>query len=58
MIVMKNTDTQDHKNTDPFFELNLRVKDFEMWIKNMNFKLFLEHSHSDDYYKLNRMKVK
>jgi len=55
---MKNTDTQDHKNTDPFFELNLRVKDFEMWIKNMNFKLFLEHSHSDDYYKLNRMKVK
>ena len=28
--------------------LNKKLQEFETWIKNMNYRLLLEHTHSDD----------
>lgn len=28
-----------------------KIQDFETWLKGMNYKLFLEHAHSSEYYK-------
>ncbi len=31
--------------------LNKKLQGFETWIKNMNYSLFLEYTHSNEYYK-------
>ena len=31
--------------------LNKKLQEFETWIKNMNYSLFLEYTHSNEYYK-------
>lgn len=31
--------------------LNKKLQGFETWIKNVNYSLFLEYAHSNEYYK-------
>jgi len=31
--------------------LNKKLQEFDTWMKNMNYRLLLEHTHSDEYYK-------
>lgn len=31
--------------------MSKELKEFEMWIKYTNYRLFLEHAHSYEYYK-------
>jgi len=36
----------------PFFDKEVKV--FDLWVKNMNYLLFLEHTHSTEYYTRNK----
>jgi len=54
---MKNentTNSEAHPCTDI---LNKKLQEFEAWIKNMNYSMFLECAHSNEYYKYKRKQV-
>lgn len=55
MIIMKNLKTMSSEICMYTHTLNREFQEFEIWIKNMNYKLFLEHTHSNEYYKRNQM---
>lgn len=55
MIIMKNLKTTSSEICAYAHALNKEFQEFEIWIKNMNYKLFLEHTHSNEYYKRNQM---
>lgn len=46
------TTHQPQKTYSHFLEKE--IKAFDLWIKNMNYKLFLEHAHSTEYYARNQ----
>lgn len=48
---MKNLKTAGSEICTYARALNMEFQEFEIWIKNMNYKLFLEHTHSSEYYK-------
>ncbi len=50
---MKNTPIPNQVRGAFIHELDKEIQEFETWIKNMNYKLFLEHAHSNEYYKQN-----
>ncbi len=45
--------THQPKKTYSHF-LEKEIKAFDLWVKNMNYKLFLEHAHSPEYYARNQ----
>lgn len=51
MIIMKNLKTTSSNIHTYTHTLSREFQEFEIWIKNMNYKLFLEHTHSSEYYK-------
>ncbi|TLD40149.1 MAG: hypothetical protein JETT_3594 [Candidatus Jettenia ecosi] len=55
MIIMKNLKTTGSEICTYTHALNIEFQEFEIWIKNMNYKLFLEYTHSSEYYKRKQM---
>lgn len=51
---MKNIPIPNQVTSTFIHELDKEMQEFETWIKNMNYKLFLEHTHSNEYYKQNQ----
>lgn len=39
-------------------DFNTGLQEFETWIKYMNYILFLEHTHSDEYYRQRQLYFK
>jgi len=48
---MKNENTTNPEAYICTHILNKKLQEFETWIKNMNYGLFLEYAHSNEYYK-------
>lgn len=48
---MKNANATEQQTSAYINDLNKEFREFEMWMKYMNYKLFLEHAHSNEYYK-------
>ena len=48
---MKNENTTNPQAYTCTNVLNKKLQEFETWIKNMNYGLFLEYAHSNEYYK-------
>ncbi|HHT9146524.1 MAG TPA: hypothetical protein ACFYD4_12780 [Candidatus Wunengus sp. YC61] len=48
---MKNENTTNPEAFPYTHVLNKKLQEFETWIKNVNYSLFLEYAHSNEYYK-------
>ncbi len=48
---MKNENTTNPEAHPYTYVLNKKLQEFETWIKNVNYNLFLEYAHSNEYYK-------
>ncbi len=49
-LVMKDVNATEQQTSACLYDLNKELQEFETWMKYMNYKLFLEHAHSNDYY--------
>lgn len=47
---MKNGNVMNQQTNAHSHNLDKELHEFETRIKYMNYKLFLEHTHSDEYY--------
>lgn len=47
---MKDVNATEQQTSACLYDLNKELQEFETWMKYMNYKLFLEHAHSNDYY--------
>ncbi|HHT9136331.1 MAG TPA: hypothetical protein ACFYEK_03710 [Candidatus Wunengus sp. YC60] len=52
---MKNENTMNPQAYTCTNVLNKKLQEFETWIKTMNYRLLLEHTHSNEYYKRNQL---
>ncbi len=48
---MKNENTTKLGAYPHTYALNKKLQEFETWIKNMNYSMFLECAHSNEYYR-------
>ena len=48
---MKTENTTNPEAYTRTYVLNKKLQEFETWIKNVNYSLFLEYAHSNEYYK-------
>ena len=48
---MKNENTTNPEAYPYTYVLNKKLQEFETWIKNVNYSMFLECAHSNEYYK-------
>jgi hypothetical protein len=48
---MKNEHTTNQEAHPCACVLNKKLQEFDTWIKNMNYSMFLECAHSNEYYK-------
>ena len=48
---MKNENTTNQEAYPCTYVLNKKLQEFETWIKNMNYSMFLECAHSNEYYR-------
>jgi len=48
---MKTENTTNPEAYTRTHVLNKKLQEFETWIKNVNYSLFLEYAHSNEYYK-------
>ncbi|GAN34646.1 MAG: hypothetical protein DYG83_17180 [Candidatus Brocadia sp. AMX2] len=48
---MKSITVTKHQTHIYVHSLDKEFQEFEIWIKYTNYKLFLEHTHSNEYYK-------
>lgn len=49
---MKNACGANEQAGTYVHDFDTGLQEFETWIKYMNYKLFLEHTHSYEYYRL------
>lgn len=54
---MKSITVTDYQTDTDINSSIKEIHDFEMWIKCMNYKLFLEHAHSAEYYKQKNISI-
>lgn len=47
---MKSGNVTDYQTKANIRNSDKELQEFEGWIKYMNYKLFLEHAHSTEYY--------
>lgn len=52
---MENTRTIYQQTTHYTKIFDKEIKVFDLWVKNMNYLLFLEHTHSNEYYARNKV---
>jgi len=55
---MKNINVINQQTSTYIHNLNKELQELETWIKYMNYKLFLEHTHSNEYYKQRQLSSK
>jgi hypothetical protein len=51
IIVMKGITVINQQTSTNIQSLNKELQEFEIWMKCMNYMLFLEHTHSNEYYR-------
>ncbi|TVL94600.1 MAG: hypothetical protein CV082_14300 [Candidatus Brocadia sp. BL1] len=57
IIVMRNVSVINQCIDMRIMDYEKRFQEFRVWIKFMNYNLFLEHTHSKEYYRSKQLYI-